>query len=111
MIFLASFSVCVEGEDFEHLVERAEAAGKDHQRLGQIGEPILAHEEVVELEVERGRDVGVRRLLEGQLDVESDGLAAGLVGAAVGGLHDAGAAAGGDDEAALAALQGHAPTR
>jgi hypothetical protein len=42
-----------QGEDLEHLVEGAEAAGKDHQRLGQVGKPQLAHEEVVELEVER----------------------------------------------------------
>jgi hypothetical protein len=43
-----------QGQQLEHLVQRAEAAGKDHQRLGQIGEPELAHEEVVELEVQVG---------------------------------------------------------
>ena len=94
-----------EGEQLEHLVERAEAAGEDDQRLGEVGEPVLAHEEVVELEVELGRDPGVGTLFEGQLDVEADGLAAGLEGAAVGGLHDAGTSAGGDDEAVAAAGQ------
>ena len=64
-----------EGEQLEHFVQGAEAAGKDDQRLGEVGEPVLAHEEVVEVEVERGRDVGVGHLLEGQLDVQADGLA------------------------------------
>ena len=41
-----------EREDLEHLVDRAEAAGKDHQRLGEVGEPELPHEEVVEVEDE-----------------------------------------------------------
>jgi hypothetical protein len=91
-----------EGEDFKHLVERAEAAGKDDQRLGEIGEPELAHEEVMELEVERGGDVRVGMLLEGQADVEAHGFAAGLVCASVGGFHDAGATAAGDDEAMTA---------
>ena len=51
---LGEFFGLGEREHLEHLVERAEAAGKDDQRLGQIGEPELAHEEVVEVEVERG---------------------------------------------------------
>ena len=80
-------------QDLEHLVERPESAREDHQRLGQIRKPELAHEEVVELEVQPVGDEAVRALLEGQADVQSDRLAAGLVGAAVGGLHDAGAAA------------------
>jgi hypothetical protein len=54
VIFLASFVGLVEGEELEHFVERAEAAGEDDQRFGEVGEPVLAHEEVVELEVERG---------------------------------------------------------
>ena len=98
-------------EDLEHLVEGAEAAGKNHQRLGQIGEPQLAHEEVVELEVERGRDVGIGPLLEGQQDVHADGFAAGLVRAAVGRFHNAGTAAGGDDETMLARGDGFGPLR
>ncbi len=64
-----------QGEQLEHLVQGAESAGKDHQCLGQIREPELAHEKVVELEVQAGRDVGVGHLLEGQFDVEADGLA------------------------------------
>src|SRR6185503_5547394 len=87
-----------ERQHLEQLVERAEAAGKNHQRLRQVGEPELAHEEVVELEVQPLGDVGVGALLERQPDVEADRLAARLAGAAVGRLHDARAAAGGDDE-------------
>src|ERR1700761_7559205 len=68
-----------EGENFKHLVDGAKAAGKDDQRLGQVGKPQLAHEEVVELEVERRGDIGVGSLLEGQADVEADGLAASLI--------------------------------
>ena len=86
-------------QDLEHLVERPEAARKDHQRLCQIREPELPHEEIVELEVQPLRDVAVRPLLEGQFDVQAHGFAARLLGAAVGGLHDARAAAGRDDEA------------
>ncbi len=99
----------VEGEEFEHLVEGAEAAGEDDEGLGEVGEPELAHEEVVEVEVEGRGDVGVGELLEGELDVEADGFAAGLVSAAVGGLHDAGATAGGDDETVAAAGEGAGP--
>ena len=98
-------------QDLEHLVERAEAAGKNHQRLGQVGEPELAHEEVVELEVQALGDVAVGPLLERQADVEADALAAGLVGAAIGGLHDAGPAARADDEAVARFLERQAPFR
>jgi hypothetical protein len=91
-----------EGEDFEEFVDGAEAAGKNHQRFGEIGEPELAHEEIVELEVERGRDVRIGILLEREIDVEADGFASGFVGAEVGGFHDAGTTAGGNDEAAAA---------
>ena len=98
-----------EGEDLERLVEGAEAAGEDDEGFGEVGEPELAHEEVVELEVERGRDVTVGMLLEGKLDIEADGLGAGLVGSAVGGLHDAGSSAGGDDVAMARAGKGLGP--
>src|ERR1700679_1159027 len=75
-----------QSEDFEGLIDRAKTAGKDHQRLRKIREPVLAHEEIVELEVQRRRDIGIRHLLEWQLDVESDSVAAGFVRSAVCGL-------------------------
>jgi hypothetical protein len=42
----------LEREDLEQLVERAEPAGEDDHRLGEVGEPELPHEEVVELEIQ-----------------------------------------------------------
>ena len=65
-------------QDFAHLVERAEAAGKHHQRARQVREPELAHEEVVELERQLAREIGIRPLLVRQADVEADRLAAGV---------------------------------
>src|SRR5580704_1670139 len=100
--FLGQFIGLREGEDFEEFVDGAEAAGKNHQRFGEVGEPEFTHEEIVELEVERGSDVGVGILFERQTDVEADGLASSFVSAEVGGFHDAGTTAGGDDEAAAA---------
>ena len=87
-------------QDLHQLVERAEAAGKHDQRAREMREPQLAHEEVVELERQARRDVGVGPLLVRQADVEADRLAAGVGGAAVGGLHDAAAAARADDAVA-----------
>jgi len=52
--------------------------------------------EVAELEAEVGRDVGVGHLLHGQVDIQADRSCADLEGPAVGGLHQAGAAAGHD---------------
>src|SRR6185437_7179564 len=45
----AEFLRLHQREDFHQFVQRAEAAGKRHQRLGQVGEPKLAHEKVMEL--------------------------------------------------------------
>ena len=56
-------------------------------------------------------DVAVRPLLERQADVEADALAAGLVGAAVGRLHDAGTAARADHEAVPRRFERQAPHR
>ena len=58
--------------------------------------------EVVEVEAEFGRDVGVGELLVRQADVEADGIRAGVERAAIGGLHDAGAAAGHDQRLSVA---------
>ena len=100
--FLGKFVSLREGEDFEEFVDGAEAAGKNHQRFGEIGEPEFAHEKIVEFEIERRGDIGVGILLEGQIDVEADAFASGFVGAEVGGFHDAGTAAGSDDETVAA---------
>src|SRR5271166_5028105 len=79
--FLGKLVGLREGKDFEKFVDGAEAAGKNHQSFGEISEPELAHEEIVEFEIQRGRDVLIGILLEGQIDVEADAFASGLVGA------------------------------
>src|SRR5665213_3866824 len=57
--------VCLrERQDLEHLVQRAEPAGKNHERLREICEPELAHEKIMELEVQTVGDEVVRALLE-----------------------------------------------
>ena len=95
---LGQFLGLGKGEDFKQFVKRAEASGKNHQRFGQICKPELTHEKVMELEVERGRDVRIRILLKGQMDVEADRFPSSFVGAEICRFHDAGAAAGGDDK-------------
>ena len=60
-----------ELKQLEQLVERPEAPRKDHQPLGEVREPVLAHEEVVELERQLGADVLVHALLERQGDAQT----------------------------------------
>src|SRR5579872_6758844 len=71
----ADFPSLDEGQDLEKFVHRAEAAGEDYQSARQIGEPELAHEEVVELEQQVGRDEGVGPLLVWKTDRQSHGRA------------------------------------
>src|SRR5580704_13607826 len=51
--FFREFVGLGEGEDFEELVDGAEAPGKNNQGFGEVGEPELAHEEIMEFEIER----------------------------------------------------------
>ena len=73
----------------------------------------LAQREVVELEVQAGRDETVGALLEGQGDVQAHGECPHLVGTAIGRLHDARPAAGADVQPlgafAARAIGGHQP--
>src|ERR1700730_12496121 len=89
-----------EGHHFPELVHGAETAGENNEGFGDLCEPELAHEEVVEVEAELGADVRIGELLMRQFDREADGLTSGFIGTAVGGFHDAGTAAGSDYEAA-----------
>ena len=75
-----------QGEHLEQLVQRAEAAGEGHQRLRAHQKVHLAQREVVELEAQARRDVGVGCLLVGQHDVQPDALATDVVRAAVAGF-------------------------
>ncbi len=79
------------------LVERAEPAGQHDERVRVLEQQHLAHEEVVA--GDEAIEVRVRRLLERQLDVAADRSAAGVARAAIGGLHQARAAAGHHGEA------------
>src|SRR5439155_11273668 len=75
-------------QDLEQLVERAEAARERDQGARQVREPQLAHEEVVELQAQLRRDIGIGALLLRQADVETDAAAAGERCSPIGGLHD-----------------------
>src|SRR5712671_8150996 len=98
-------------QDLEQLVERAVAAGEQHDRLGQVDKPELAHEEVMEVEAEFAADKWVVKFVvrdrDGQPDIEPFRLAS----AAAGRLHNAGTAAGADDEAPLLAAELFRPRR
>jgi len=91
-----------QGEDLEEFVEGTEAAGEDDEAFRTQEEVHFADGEVAKLKAEVGRDEGVGQLLFGQGDVEADRFRTDVVGTAVGGFHDAGAAAGDDGEIALA---------
>src|SRR5581483_5437924 len=98
-------------QDLEELVERAVAAGEDDDRLGEVHEPELAHEEVVEVHVEAARDVLVLELLARQRDGQADVDAVRLGRAAARRLHDSRAAAGAHDEALLHLVEPLGPVR
>src|SRR5580692_7048706 len=72
---LGELSGLDERENLEELVHGSKPAREDHQRLRQIRKPELAHEKVVELEVEFIGDIRVRELLERKSDVQPDGFA------------------------------------
>mmetsp|Transcript_12443 Transcript_12443/g.39844 ORF Transcript_12443/g.39844 Transcript_12443/m.39844 type:complete len:263 (+) Transcript_12443:527-1315(+) len=84
----------LERHQLEELVEGAKAAGRNHERLHVVGHRELAREEVVELEGQLRRDVRVEPRLERQRDPHPDRLAARVMRAAVGRLHEARPAAG-----------------
>src|SRR5262249_47300317 len=75
-----------------------------------LREPQFAHEEVMEIKAELRADIRIRELLVWQLNRKSDGFASRFIGSAIGGLHDAGTAAGADDKAARARTEGEGPS-
>ena len=100
-----------ERQDFEQLVERAKTARKQDDRLGEVDEPELPHEKVMKIEVEFPADVRVVEFFVGDRDGQPDIEPLRLAGAAIGRLHDAGTAAGADDEATLLAVERLRPGR
>ena len=95
-----------QGHHFKQLIERSEPAGESHQCLGPHHEMHFAGREVVELEAQRRRHIGVGALFMGQGDVQPGGEGAHLVRPPVGRFHDARAAAGADEEALALGLAG-----
>jgi len=84
-----------EGQQFESLVQGAETAWHQHERLGLLDEHQFASEEVLEVdELGISGDIGVCGGLEGQHDVYAERPVP--PGALVAGLHDPGACAGDD---------------
>ena len=85
-----------ESGRLEDLVQRAEPARHGDEGVRVFHQHQLSHEEVPERDplVE----IGVGLLFLRQLDVAADGVAARLLGSAVGRLHDSGTAAGHDGE-------------
>src|ERR1700722_9270060 len=73
-----------QGEDSEQLIERAETPGKRDQRSGPQQKMHLAQREIAKAEAEPGRNVGIRILLVGQADIQTDCLGAGIERAPVG---------------------------
>src|SRR5438067_4609802 len=105
-IFLVCTSVRIyQCQDFEQFVERAETAREQHDRLGEIDEPELPHKEIMKVEVQLPADIRVVELLIRYRDREPDIDAPCFRGARVSRLHDAGTAAGADDEAPVLAAQ------
>ena len=92
--------VCTRVSTSNNSSQRAVAAGKGDQRPRPLQEMQLAQGEIVELEAQFRRDIGIGILLVRQADVEADALRADVEGAAIGRLHDARSAAG-DDQRGL----------
>ena len=110
-VVLGELAGLQQREHFPKLVHRAEAAGKNDESFGNLREPEFAHKEIMKIEAELRTDVGVGELLVGQFDGKTDGFAAGFDGATIGGFHDAGTAAGANDETARPGSERQRPGR
>lgn len=84
------------GQQFEQLIQRAEAAGKYDKRPCAHGQMHLAHVEIMKLECQLRRCVGIGNLFMRERDVEADAGSPRFKSAPVGRLHDARPAARGD---------------
>ena len=91
--------------NLEQFVERAETAGKRHQRVGAHREVQLADREVVKLKGQIRRRIGIGLLFVRQADIKSDRGRAGVGRAAICRFHDAGSAARRDDIVADAVVR------
>src|SRR5579862_1398601 len=98
-----------EHQDLRQLIQGSQASRKYDERPCQVGEPELAHEEVVKLEIERRGDEWIGALFEGQSDVETDRFPLGVGSSPVGGLHNPGSSPRTDDEALRRAWKSRGP--
>src|SRR5207245_1487642 len=80
-------SLC-QRENLKQFIQSSKTARENHQRLGQIREPELSHEKVMELEVQRRRDVRIWVLFERQPDIQANGFRTRLLRTAVSRLHN-----------------------
>src|SRR5262249_57761296 len=97
------------GREREWGVDGPKPSRKESNGRGKMREPEFAHEKVVKLEAEAGRDVRVRTLLFREADVEPDRAPARVDRAAIRGFHDAAATAAADEEAARRRGNGERP--
>jgi hypothetical protein len=100
-----------QGKDLKELVERAEAAGEQHHRLGEIDKPEFTHEEVVKMKVHLVTDVWIVEFVAGNRDSQSNVQSFRFRSAAIRSLHNAGAASRTHHEAAFAVVKLLRPDR
>lgn len=94
-----------KSQGFEQFVECAEAAGHDDEGVAIFDQHHFAHEEVAQGDM--GIQVWIGVLFVRQFDIAGDGAAADIFGAAITGLHDAGASAGHDGESHFCGGRSH----
>src|SRR6516165_3392493 len=80
----ARFARLYQGQDLEQLVERAIAARKQYDRLGEVDKPELAHEKIMKIEVQLRANIRVVKFLvrdrDGQPDIEPLRLGSAAIG-------------------------------
>lgn len=87
------------GKDFRQLIQSAEPAGISNRGDAVFEKTDFSNEEITELQ--GIALITIRMLLHRELDIETDGGSFFVPGAAIGGLHETGPAAGKDTIAAL----------
>ncbi len=92
-------------------VHGAESAGENDQGFCHLREPQLAHEEIVETKIQLLGNVRVGTLLVRKLDAEPHGRSARFGCAAVGRLHDTGAASRANHESFWVVAESERPLR
>ena len=100
-----------QGQEFPQLIHGPIAAGEDDEGARGRREPQLAHEKVLEDEVQFRGHIRVGLLLGRELDIQADGEAARLGRAPVGRFHDPRTSAGAHDQKMFSPAQRERPAR